>query len=76
VTVAREQCYRHEIDERLDLGRPLTARWPQDLESADLAGVAIERRRQYPPLIAFRDWLAAEIDPSRQDAGTGEVWAN
>ena len=31
---------------------------------------------RYPPLVAFRDWLAGEIDPSRQDAGTGEIWAN
>lgn len=31
----------------------------------------------YPPLAAFRDWLAAEIDPSRQTESAGtEVWAN
>lgn len=37
-----------------------------------------EAGERYPPLVAFRGWLAGEIDPTRPDetAGAGEIWAN
>lgn len=34
-----------------------------------------EAGENYPPLVAFREWLAGEIDPSRHEAGA-EIWAN
>jgi DNA-binding transcriptional LysR family regulator len=36
-----------------------------------------EAGERYPPLVAFREWLVNERDPSRHDERTGtEVWAN